>query len=79
MDSEQVQSWTAEELVRNVYHYLNQHSSITLGCLDVLFQLENRGEINEDRKKLLAMLQREANHIRFLNDVMGDWIRTHHP
>ncbi|HLF87962.1 MAG TPA: hypothetical protein VI451_03390 [Anaerolineales bacterium] len=74
MDEEKIQSWTSEELIRKIYHELNQNSSIALGILEVLFNEDAFGFVNADQKRLLERLKKELDHIHALNDAIRVWM-----
>lgn len=81
MDDAHIEQLTATELIRHVYHYLNQHSHIALGFAALLAEEQYCGFTNgftsEKQKEIILRLKREIEKIHELNEEMAQWL-THH-
>lgn len=70
---ETIQSWTAEELIKEVWHELNQKSSIALGFSTILADEENYGFTNEKQKEVILHLQETTQEVRDITMWMFTW------
>jgi len=77
MDDENIEQLTATELIRHVYHYLNQHSHIALGFAELLAEEQYYGFTSEKQKEIILLSKREIERIHKLNDEIDKWL-THH-
>ena len=73
-DADTIQSWTAEELIKETYHELNQKSSVALGWIQLLTMEENTyGFASEQQKDALLKLKKELEIIRMITEWMSTW------
>ncbi len=73
MDEEEIQSWTTQELIREIYHQLNQKSAVALSFMFILTDDSNYGFVNEQQKEFLGRLQKEIEDIRRIVELMRVW------
>ena len=75
-DEKTIQSWTAEELIQEVSHELNQKSSIALGFSTLLADEEIYGFTNDKQKEIILRLLKETQDIRRITDWMFVWYQS---
>ncbi|MCB9420677.1 MAG: hypothetical protein H6667_12790 [Ardenticatenaceae bacterium] len=74
LDEKTIQSWTAEELIKEVWHELTQKSSLALTWAEVLAIEDNGyGFSSDEQKDALLKLKKEIEIIRFVTDWMLIW------
>ena len=73
LDKEIIQSWTAEELIKEVYHELNQKTALTLSAATLLADENSYGFISDEQKKLVLMLKDELEIVRAVTEWLGIW------
>ena len=74
MDEEKIRAWTSEELIKEVYHYLNQKSALALSFMEVLTDESNYGFVNDQQKESLNRLQKEIENMRRISELMDVWL-----
>jgi hypothetical protein len=73
LDIQDVKSWTCQQLVREVYHQLNQQVGIADSCIEYLCDDEVYKVLDREQKEVLLELQKEVKIIRNLTDVLKIW------
>lgn len=68
-----LQSWTCQQVMKYVYHELNQKSSIACSFVEVLLKKEAQGVVNASRQDLLTQLHTEVQQIRALTEIFRLW------
>ncbi len=66
--------WTAQRLVYEIWHELNQKSALVLTLMYVLLDEDAYGFASEEQQKTLVRLQQELEIIREVTELMGEWI-----
>jgi len=74
MDVNDVISWTAQTLVLEVWHELNQKSALAMSFMHVLLDKDAYGFVSTEQRNTLIKLQRELEIIREITELMGEWI-----
>lgn len=74
MDVNDAKSWTAQTLVLEVWHELNQKSALATSFMHVLLDKDAYGFASTEQKNTLIELQRELEIIREITELMGEWI-----
>ncbi len=74
MDEEKIRAWTSQELITEVYRYLNQKSALALSFMEVLTDESNYGFVNDQQKEFLKRLQKEIEYIRRICELMEVWV-----
>lgn len=74
LDVNTIQSWTAEELIKETYHELNQKSSIALSWIQLLTMEGNSSDFTTGQQKdALLQLKKELEIIRIVTEWMSIW------
>ena len=73
-----IEEMTAEELIKWIHHYLNQHSSTALGWVITLQKEVERGALTSNGEYLhiefFSKLRKENESIRELSEAMTKWM-----
>ncbi len=79
MDNQEIQRMTSDELLKVIFHALNQKSAAAL-TLAIMLTDENRDPLpNDKQKELLLMLKAEIEAIRRINDMIHEWFSARRP
>ena len=74
LDEDIIQSWTAEGLIKETYHELNQKSAIALSWIQLLTMEESSyGFASEQQKDALLKLKKEIEAVRMVTEWMQIW------
>ncbi len=69
-----IRSWSAETMLLETWHELNQKSALATSYMKVLLNENAYGFVSEEQKLALTRLQQELEIIRELSKLLEFWI-----
>ena len=76
MNDEQIKQLTPEELIKIIYHDLNQKSAAALTLVLGLTDETRASFVNDTQKEILLLLKKEVEIIRQIASMTGTWLST---
>ncbi|MCP4418250.1 MAG: hypothetical protein GY805_16635 [Chloroflexi bacterium] len=79
LENQIIQDWSHEDLIREVWHELNQKSSIALSISKLLADEEIFGFTSDKQKEIILLLLKQTKQIREVTDWISIWFKAHPP